>query len=87
MSNSNIIIAKDRDNKILKFSGIEDWNLILRYFKECMGRYNHGGVLADNDFEEPIEPTAALARLRGAEGVPPLPTDARDKSNFVKVFY
>ena len=64
MSNNNIIIARDRDNKILKFSGIEDWNLMLRDFKECMGRYNHGGVLADNDYEEPIEPTASIARLR-----------------------
>ena len=84
MSNNNIIIARDRDNKILKFSGIEDWNLMLRDFKECMGRYNHGGVLAENDFEEPIEPTAALARLRGTGGGPPLPTDARDKQDFVK---
>ena len=86
MNNNNIILARDRDNKILEFSGIEYWNLMLRDFKECMGQYNHGGVLSDNDFEEPIEPTAALARLRGTAGVPPLPTDAREKQDFVKAF-
>ncbi len=46
MNNNNIIIAKDRKNKILKFSGIEDWNEILQDFLECMNKYNHGGVLA-----------------------------------------
>ena len=86
MSNNNIIVARDRDNKILKFSGIEDWNLMLRDFKECTGRYNHGGVLANNDYEEPIEPTAAISRLRGTGEAPPLPTDARDKQDFVKAF-
>jgi hypothetical protein len=46
MSNSNIIIAKDRKNKVLKFSGMEDWNEILKEFKECMSRNNHAGVLS-----------------------------------------
>ena len=71
----NIIIARDRNNKILKFSGIEDWNQILKDFKECMKRKGHGRVLAENDYEEPIEPIAALNRLRGLGGAPPLPTD------------
>ena len=84
MSNNNIIIARDRKNKILKFSGIEDWNEILEEFKECMSRNNHGGVMADENYEEPIEPTAALARLRGTGGVPPLATDTRERSDFVK---
>ena len=82
MSNNNIIIARDRKNKILKFSGIEDWNEILEEFKECMTRNNHGGVMADENYEEPIEPTAALSRLRGTAGVPPLTTDAREKTRF-----
>ena len=49
-----------------------------------MSRNNHGGVLANEDYEEHIEPTAALARFKGAEGFPLLPTDAREKSDFVK---
>ena len=84
MSTNNVIISKDRKGKISRFSGIEDWNKILKDFKECMSRYNHGGVLSDSDYEEPIEPTAALDRLRGIGVNPPLPTDARDKSDVVK---
>ena len=80
----NIIVARDRNNKILKNSGIENWNKILKDFKECMNRKGHGGVLAENDYEEPIEPVAALNRLRGVGGAPPLPTDQRDKADLVK---
>ena len=40
--------------------------------------------LAVNSYEEPIEPTAALSRLRNTVGGPPLPTDSRDISDFVK---
>ena len=52
---------------------------MLTDFKECMSTNNHGGVLADNDQEEPIVQTVALARLRGIGGEAPLPTDERDK--------
>ena len=46
MSNSNIIIAKDRKNKVLKFSGMEYWNEILKEFEERMSKNNHAGVLS-----------------------------------------
>ena len=79
MNHNDTIIPKDRKNKILKFTGIEDWNEMLTDFKECMSTNNHGGVLADNDYEEPKVQTVALARLRGIGGGAPLPTDERDK--------
>ena len=84
MSN-DIIIAKDRNGKVLKFSGIEDWNEMLIDFKECMSRNNHAGVLSNNVYDEPIVPIAALGRLAGTGGLPPLPTDARDVADFKKV--
>ena len=43
MNENNIIIAKNRKNKILSFTGIEDWNEIMKEFKEC------------NDFKESNE--------------------------------
>ena len=79
---TEIIIAKDRNGKILKFSGIEDWNRMFKDFKECMGRHNHATILSGNTYEEPTVPHAALARLAGTGGAPPLPNDARDKSDF-----
>ena len=84
MNNTNIIIARDRKNKILRFTGIEDWYEILREFRECMSRNNHAGVLSGNDYDEPVEPVAALNRLRNMARAPPLPTDQRDKTDFVK---
>ena len=79
MNTNNIIIAKDRKNKILKFTGIEDWYDVLKEFRECMSRNNHAGVLSENDYDEPVEPVAALNRLRNNSRIPPLPTDQRDK--------
>ena len=84
MNTNNIIIAKDRKNKILRFTGIEDWYDVLKEFRECMSRNNHAGVLSENDYDEPVEPVAALNRLRNTSRVPPLPTDQRDKTDFVK---
>ena len=52
MSNSNIIIERDRDNISLNFSGIEDSNLILRDSKDYIRRHYHGRVLADNDLRK-----------------------------------
>ena len=49
-----------------------------------MYRKGHGGVLTENDYEEPIETIATLYRLRGIGGAPPLPTDMREKADFVK---
>ena len=59
MNTNNIIIAKDRKNKTLRFSGIEDWHDILKEFKECMSRNNHSGVLSSYDYDEPREPRKA----------------------------
>ena len=84
MNNNNIIIAKDRKNKVIKFTGIEDLHETLKEFRECMSRNGHTGVLSTNDYDEPTEPTAALDRLRGLGRGPPLPTDQRDKTDFVK---
>ena len=65
MNTNNIIIAKDRKNRVIKFTGIEDLYDTLRESRECMSRNNHAGVLSTNDYDEPTEPTAALERLRG----------------------
>ena len=51
---NNIIIAKDRENKTLKYFGIEDWHEILKEFTECMSRYNHSAVLSRYDYDEPV---------------------------------
>ncbi len=82
---TEIIIAKDRNGNTLKFSGIKNWNRMFKNFKECMGRDNHAAILSNNAYEEPTVPVAALARLAGTGGAPPLPSDARDKSDFLKV--
>ena len=82
MSNNNIITAKDRKNKVLKFSGMEDWNDILKEFKECMSRNNHAGVLSGYEYDEPIEPTSAIRRLNGHSR--PKSTDKRDLADYVK---
>ena len=84
MNTTNIIIAKDRKNKTLKFSGIEDWNEIYKEFKECMSRNNHAGILSEYDYEEPIEPTNAIRRLRGISRSRPKPTDQKDLTDYVK---
>ena len=84
MSNNNIIIVKDRKNKTLKFSGMEDWNEILKEFKECMNRNNHAGVLSGYDYDEPIEPIKAIRRLNGRSKSRPKPTDQRDLTDYVK---
>ena len=49
-----------------------------------MSRNNHAEVLSGNDYDEPVEPVAALNRLRNMARAPPLPTDQRDKTDFVK---
>ena len=84
MNTNNIIVPKDRKNKTIKFTGVEDLHETLKEFKECMSRNKHAGVLANDDYEVPIEPTAALDRLRGVSRHRPLPTDQRDKINYVK---
>ena len=58
-----ILIAKDREGKKLRFSGIEDWNKMFKNFQECMARHNHAVVLSGDANEEPTIPIAALARL------------------------
>ena len=58
---------------------------MFKNFKECMARHNHAGILSNDANEEPTIPIAALARLAGTGGAPPLPTDARDKSDYLKV--
>ena len=80
-----ILIAKDREGKELRFCGIENWNKMFKKFKGGMARHNHAAILSDNVNEEPTVPIAALARLAGTGGGPPLPTDARDKSDYLKV--
>ena len=57
MNTNNISVAKDRKNKIVKFTGTEHLREILKEFKECMSRNNHAGVLANIDYEVPTEPT------------------------------
>ena len=84
MSSNNIIIAKNRKNNVLKFSGMEDWNEILKEFKECMNRNNHAGVLSGYDYDEPIEPIKAIRRINGRSKSRPKPTDQRDLSNYIK---
>ena len=84
MNTNDIIIAKDRKKKILRFTGIDDWYDVLKEFLECMSRNNHAGVLSGNDYDEPVEPIAALNRLKNIARAPPLPTDQRDKIDFVK---
>ena len=84
MSTNNIIIAKDRKNKTLKFSGMEDWNDILKEFKECMSRNNHSGVLSAYDYDEPKEPTSAIRRINGSSRDRPKPTDQKDINDYVK---
>jgi hypothetical protein len=84
MSNNNNITAKDRKNKILKFSGMEDWNDISKEFKECMSRNNHAGVLSGYEYDEPKEPTSAIRRLNGDSRIRPKSTDKRDLIDCVK---
>ena len=84
MSDNNIIIAKDRKNKILKFSGIEDWNHILEEFTECMNRNSHAGVLSKDNYFEPNKPTKAIRRLFGRSRHSPKSTDQRDLTDYLK---
>jgi hypothetical protein len=84
MSNNNIITANDRKNKILKFSGMEDWNDILKEFKECMSINNHAGVLSGYCSDEPKEPISAIRRLNRHSRSRPKSTDQRDLTDYVK---
>ena len=81
---NNIIIAKDRKKKTLKFSGIEDWHEILKEFTECMSRYNHSAVLSRYDYDEPVEPARAIRRLTGVSSRRPKPNDQRDLNDYKK---
>ncbi len=85
MNTTNIIIAKNRKNQILKFSGIEDWNEILKEFKKCMSRNNHAGVLSRHDFEEPIEPTCVIRRMRELSRSRIKSSDHKDVSDYRKI--
>ena len=63
---------------------MEDWNDILKEFKECMSRNNHAGVLSGYEYDEPIEPTSAIRRLNGNSANRPKSTDKRDLADYVK---
>ena len=81
---NNIIIAKDRKNKTLKFSGIEDRHDILQEFTECMSRHNHSAVLSRYDYDEPVEPIESIRRLTGMSRTRPQPNDQRDLNDYKK---
>ncbi len=58
MSNSNGIVAKNSEGKLLFFTGIEDFHTHMEEFQECMKRHGHEGVLSADNIEEPMRPDA-----------------------------
>ncbi len=84
MNDTSILQARDDNRVLLKYTGVEDLNLFLTNFQECMTRMSYGGIMHDEDDYEPRRPDGAFLRRSSSSLVPPFPTDSKEISEFLK---
>ena len=56
------MVLTNEKGQTLTFTGVENFGKFLKDVKDCLRRHGLGGILSDDDDEEPLRPDAAFAR-------------------------